>query len=68
MDKAWSRPDINEKCSQKFNWNIKEGDHLADKGIDGKIKLKYIIKLQHISTWIYVTQNRGQWWSLELKV
>jgi hypothetical protein len=34
-----------ERCIQDFVWgDLREGDHLGDTGIDGRIILKWILK------------------------
>ena len=45
---------------------MKEGDHLKDLDVDGRITLKYIFKKSLKS--IYLTQNRNKWRAVVFKV
>jgi hypothetical protein len=49
-----------------FWWgNLREGDHLEDSGLDGKIILRCIFrKWDRGSEWIDLAQGRDRWWAL----
>jgi hypothetical protein len=45
--------------------NLREGDHLKDPGIDGRIILNLIFKNGNGDTdWINLTQERDRWWAV----
>jgi hypothetical protein len=46
-----------------FWWrNLREGDHLEDLGVDGRIILKWILeKLDVNMDWIDLAQDRDRW-------
>jgi hypothetical protein len=45
--------------------NVREGDHLKDPGIDGRIILKWIFeRLDGGIDWINLVQDRGRWRAL----
>jgi hypothetical protein len=42
-------------------WNLREGDHLEDKGVDGRVILKWIFeKWDSGIDWIDLAEDRGR--------
>ena len=56
---VWGRGEVHTG----FWWgNLKEGDHLEDPGIDGKVILKWVLEQWNGSMgWIDVAQDRDRW-------
>jgi hypothetical protein len=45
--------------------DLREGDHLGDPSVDGKIILKWIfMKLDGGMDWIELAQDRDGWWAV----
>jgi hypothetical protein len=51
---------------REFCWeSLKEGDHLRDLGVDGRIILKEMAKVAcDDMEWIYLPPDWDQWWAL----
>jgi hypothetical protein len=42
--------------------DLREGDHLGDAGVDGRIILKWIFKTWHVGMdWIELAKDRDRW-------
>jgi hypothetical protein len=55
-----------ERCIQDFDkGDLREGDHLGDTGVDGRIILKLIFKKWDGGIdWIELSQDRDRWRAL----
>jgi hypothetical protein len=52
-------------CTQGFSGDTREGDHLKDPDVDGRIILKWILEKWDGGTdWIGLAQERDRWWSV----
>jgi len=62
MYHAWEREDV----QTGFLWgNLRERDYLADPGVDGRIKLRWIFrKWDGRMDWIDLAQERNRWWTI----
>jgi hypothetical protein len=49
-----------------FQWgNLREGDHLEDRDVDGRILLKWILKKWDVGTgWIHLAEDKDRWRAL----
>ena len=51
---------------------MREGDHLGDPGIDGRIILRWIFGKWDVGCgcmdWIELAQDRNRWWALVIAV
>jgi hypothetical protein len=56
-----------EEACTGFWWkNLRERDHLVDKGVDGRIILRGIFRKWDVGgmDWIELAQDRDRWWVL----
>ena len=56
-----------EEAYTGFWWgNLRESDHLIDRGIDGRIILKWIFRKWDVRgmNWIDVADDMDRWWPL----
>jgi hypothetical protein len=55
-----------ESCTVFWWRNLREGDHLGDPGIDGRVILRWIIQELGYGgkDWMNVAQGRDRWWAL----
>ena len=55
-----------EKCTKDFHEkNVREGDHLEDPGVDGRIILKWVLKKWYRGMdWVDLAQDRNSWWAV----
>jgi hypothetical protein len=63
MWNAWER---REKCTRFWWESTREGDHLEDQGVGGKMGSEWILRILAWGVdWIRLAQDRDQWRGVE---
>jgi hypothetical protein len=58
-----------EKCTQGFLWgNLREGHHLEDPGVDGRILKLILEKWNGRMGFIDLVEDTNRWWALMIVV
>ena len=56
-----------EEAYKRFSWeNLKEEDHLGDRGVDGRIIVRWIFRKWGVGVvdWIELARDRDRWRAL----